>query len=544
MAVGMKRKKAWSVGISIHPDRVSLVRVSNQGLELGQTNTVPLGTGVIASNGNQVLNVNALAEALTKLIKQSGVKERNFHLSVPATLVRMVEMPALAPNEMQVSLSSEAEGYKAFSNTEAIVSFAFADPTNKPAAGGKKWVVFGALRSDAIDGYYMACKKAKMKLSSIDVHPVNTLRSMAATGVLDSLVRQIEADEIWGMLHIDAERLFVTLWHGNQVLEVREASVDMNAVQMATANTPDGTLVDDCVEEIRRTIKTQNPAVWLVTNVPANLADALAERFATPFTPAQIDPALLQGETSVELDAFGAALHEDVPFPFGFNFMHPGLGAKAAEVKPAVDKTKPGNIKTRTSSSGLHPLIPVGIACCVAVALLSVIAFGVNSFYIQPEKNKLAQGVSDAQSRVTGLSQQLSQLQSWASLEQAAVTLLRNARIRNKTYTRLANDLIRMTPNNLWVHNILVGQTIEIDGKTTQHESVMAFAKQFDTTVYAKNLLINAIREDWIGNVKVYTFKVAGGLTLAPELLQDVKRDVPKLASADQATSQAESNKS
>lgn len=530
MAAGTMSKKRWSVGISVHPDRVCLVRLSEQGLQIGQATTVGLSTGVITSTGDQVLNVDALADALTKLIRQSGVKERDFHLSVPATLVRMVEMPSLGPNEMQVSLSSEAEGYKSFSNAEAIVSFAFADPPNKPAAGGKKWVVFGALRSDAIDGYFLACKKAKMKLSSIDVQPVNTLRAMAAAGVLDSLVRQIGPDATWGMLNIDAERLFVTLWQGNQVVEVREAPIDELALQMAFNNTLDPSLVDDCAEEIRRTVKTSSASVWLVNNVPSLLAEALSERFAAPFAPAQIDPGLLQGFEDLELAAFGAALHDTVPFPFGFNFIHPGLGTKPIESKPVTVAAAPGKAKAASPRGGLHPLIPIGIACCVGTLLLGVVAGAVNWFYIQPEKTKMSQQVASAQTSITMLTQQLTQLQTWASLETDAVALLRNARIRNQTYTRLADDLMHMTPDNMWIHTIKVGQTLEIDGKATQHESVLDFAKQFDATAYAKNLLIRSIKEDWIGNIKVYIFQIGGDLTLSPELLNDVNRVIPGLS--------------
>ena len=155
-----------------------------------QSSTLPLNPGELD------LPAAALADRLKALVRQvpSGVK--CIHLSVPTALLRMTEMPSLPPKEMTMALSSEAERYRVFDGTEAVVGYYPLPPQPFQAAGTDR-IVFSALRQDRLANWLQACKLAKLKLASVDVHVGQQLRALAAAGVLDGILQQAGEEAFW-----------------------------------------------------------------------------------------------------------------------------------------------------------------------------------------------------------------------------------------------------------------------------------------------------------------------------------------------------------
>src|SRR5690606_9420994 len=109
-------------------------------------------------------------------------------------------------------------------------------------------VVFGAVRSDTLALYRkILVRDLKLKLASISLEPLNILRGMAGTGVLDSLVQQIGADAYWGTIFVEPGRLRISLWQGSKLLELRETHIDTSEFAVTTS---DSIIVEDVLEEL------------------------------------------------------------------------------------------------------------------------------------------------------------------------------------------------------------------------------------------------------------------------------------------------------
>lgn len=107
-----------------------------------------------------------MREALSGL--RPAVKTVN--LSMPATLLRVVDMPKMGAQELYLSLSSEAERYKSFDDTEAIVDFHVL-PALATTSPNMQRVIFGAVRKDTFLALRRACQVARVRPGAVDIEP-------------------------------------------------------------------------------------------------------------------------------------------------------------------------------------------------------------------------------------------------------------------------------------------------------------------------------------------------------------------------------------
>src|SRR4051812_23290793 len=122
MTVNPKKKKPVYAGLSVTKRSVELAVFSPKGA-LEQFASAPLPPGVFDADGDQVQNPILLKSIIVQLMQTVKPLPVQVHLSVPGTLLRIVEMPKMPPSALYLSLSSEAERYKTFDNTEAVVDF-------------------------------------------------------------------------------------------------------------------------------------------------------------------------------------------------------------------------------------------------------------------------------------------------------------------------------------------------------------------------------------------------------------------------------------
>lgn len=512
----MKNKKPVYAGLSINRQRVELTVFSQKNLTVERVLTHPMPDGAFDVDGDRIRNPALLKTAIATLLRNAGSHPSQVHLSLPATLLRMVEMPRMEPSGLYVSLSSEAERYKPFDGTEAIVDFA-------PMTGGQsgssssqlqQQVIFGAVRSDTLATYLKVLREVKLKPADISLEPLNELRALAGTGVLDGLIEQIGTDAYWGSIFVEPTRVRLFVWQCNRLIELRETAMETTGFAQAEA---DSILIEDLLEEIRRTTKTMQPALWLTHHLPPTMRQTLGSRLACPVVPATLGSALAMPPQPAALSTVGAALSSVVAFPFEFDLSrgvaHSGGGglgyASGADIAGNGEEGQSGRLLTAGVASIGLALLSTGVLALMAMLAAQQI----------PENTSRRDSIK---MEVAGLEARQRELKRKSELDKRLLEAVKNARLRNRVYVALTEDLKRKTPQQLWIQTLKAGNTLELHGKGLNQNAVIRFARSFDDEPYTQAILIDAIKEERLNGSLVYDFTISGGIRLSPELRPDL----------------------
>ncbi len=510
-----KKKSGPTIGVTITSQAVEAVVFSSKKFELERIAITPLPDGLLADGGDKITDLNGLGACIKETIIKLGVKVPAIHLCVPPTLLRMVEMPRLDMEQLYVSLSSEAERYKMFDGSEAVVDF-IEIPGGQGVAPNMQRILFGAMRKDTFDNYRRVFAASKIKLASIDMEPINALRSMAGTGVLDSLLDQIGEDATWGTLFVSMERVHFSLWQGNSLSEFREVQMDTTGFSTADANS---TYLLDMMDEIRRTCKNLMPAIWFTHNMPDMMSQILSERLGVPVRPCSINPALpgqvYPDQTTVMPSTVGAAMHHLVDFPFEFDLLSTAGSTAAGKMDSAGGEGG-------DDPEGGTPLMLIGAGVGTWVLLLSL--WGAMMLYdtlaLQTQLTDLEKVKKSKLEIVTNLNVQLAEFKKKYALQNEVLEIVENAQLRNLLYLTLTQDLQRVTPSKMWLHNINTDGSIVFEGRAMDHQAVINFARTFDEVPYTGQVQINSLKEGMVGTVPVFDFKITGQVNLNKNLLK------------------------
>lgn len=522
MALEKKQKKC-SIGLSITSRMIELTQYSQKSGGIVNAIRVPTPPGVLDASGDLLEDPKLLFDTLGPLFKQAGFKVDMVNLSLPATLFRMVDWPKMPPEKLYTSLSSDAERYKSFDGTDAVVDFSIVDDEGAQVAPNQMRVIFGALRQDSLENYLAVLKSLKVKVACVSLEPVDILRGLAGTGVLDSLVEQIGTDAFWGSLFVDADRVRISLWQGSTLIEFRETHMETSGFAVAVA---DSIIVEDLIEEIRRTTKNMNPAIWLTVNVPPTLQDSLSQRLGVGVRECMLGPALMLADPDLSVAAVGSALVSTVAFPFNLNMVVGGVsaGTMAAELGASSGATEDDG-----ATAGV--LMGIGMGGIVVMALVSGV-LALMATASQGEITNLQTTVDAQQQKITALNARQAELNAKVSVYQQLKEKLDEARVRNRICVTLTQDLRTHRPSNLWVQEINIGGKdydgkIAMEGKALQHQDVIVFAKSFDSSPYINAMGIEQIQEQRLAGVPVFNYKIVGELNLNKTLITPGASAVP-----------------
>lgn len=510
MTISPKKKKPVYAGLSITHQEVELAVFSPKTMVVEQSYTIALPDGLFDNEMDTVRDITVLKEYISQLIKQATPRPLLLHVSLPGTLLRMVEMPKMDAAALYLSLSSEAERYKAFDNTEAAVDFVIVPNSYLPP--NMQQLVLGAIRTDVLGMYLKIFKDLKVKTASVSLEPVNILRGMAASGVLDSLVQQIGPDARWGMILVETGRVRFSLWQADRIVELRELNMDTSEFKMA-AQSP--MVVEDLLEEMRRTTKNEVPTVWLTSNMPIVMEQVLSERLQVPVRSAPMGNSIGM-QQPIQLSTLGVTTISSVAFPFDLDILE-GMKASGGTL-PAAGNEPGAKIDTGDSASA-DLFIPLGIGAIVLGAIVTGIMCGL-SFLSGQGIPDLESKVNSTQVEVTALQARETELRSKLNLNQDLQTALKQAKARTHIYVALTDELKEKTPSDqVWIQTLKItnagsASPLELDGKALNHQSVINFARSFDDVPYTKAVLIDAIKEGKLSGNLIYDFKISGSLNL------------------------------
>ncbi|MDH4379828.1 MAG: PilN domain-containing protein [Vampirovibrionales bacterium] len=497
-------------------------------------------TGLPVQSSNLPLNPGeldlppaALADRLKALVGQIPGGVKGIHLSVPTTLLRLTEMPSLPPKEMTMALSSEAERYRVFDGADAVVGY-YPLPAQPFQAPGVDRIVFSALRQDRLSNWLQACKLAKLKLLSVDIHVGQQLRALAATGVLDGILQQAGEEAYWGLMVRGKSHLWMVLWQGVQLVELREVTMEMSGWEHynpATLSPEEVQLIQsDVLDEVRRTIQNRSPiALWLAENIPLDIREHVQGQLDVAVRPALLEGPL--GALGLSLPVVGAAYKGLTPFPFGMNFLESSSGVKgsAGPQSPAAGALSKGASQANDTLANLAPkLFGFGLASCVLLGLLALGLFLFKTMAVEKQLNELTTQETAAQQQEIQLKQQVATLQEQQDARQYVAQLMDRVLHQNALYPYLLRDLKRLTPPSVWIYNVQLGPQFTLAGKAMNEKPILTFARQWDGLPYVSKIdvaSIKEVRDDTLGRV-TYEFNLAG--QGSPATLDLPQRTLPK----------------
>ncbi len=517
MADIKKTKTKTNIGISITHDFIEAAIFSEKGFKIENSVTMPVPAGLFSGEGEEVTDPGLLSQVFKDLMAELRPKTRSFHLSVPPTLVRVLELPQIDKKQLYLSLSSEAERYRAFDDAEAVVDYV--DLEGVPVPRGMQRILFLAMRRDTYDAYQKAAQLSKLKIASIDVEPFNILRGMAGTGVLESLVQQMGADKPWGFLYVGMNRVMISLWKGNNLLELREVNIDTHALLQAGPSSP---YVTDLVDEIRRTASMHDPGIWLTHNLGGDLVQGLNEQLQLPVRPCLWGPHLQSDNPNLMVSTIGTCRHSSVLFPFDLN-MQAGAKASSKGGDDAADDT--GGVDPK-------PILIGGIVTCILLTGIWVVLSGLNGLWLSGAIAQLTKDKEQKEAEQVSLNAQKEAQKKKSDIQSSIITAINNVVLRNQLYVHLVDDLKKTTPQDLWLTSMDVNDSISIKGKALSSQAIIHFAKGFDAIPYTTNIAVRSIKES-SAPAHSFEFEVGGQIKLDEDaLLPEDWKEKPAKADA------------
>lgn len=507
MAIGKSDNKTiHSVGISIQPNVLEGALYNRETNHIIRSVNYSLPQGVITSGGDMVPDAKILADLLKILWRDLNPPNCEVSLSVPSTLLRVVELPKMEREEYYISLASEAERFRAFDNTEAIVEFEALEGASSPSL---QRLVFAAVRKDSYFAYKQAAKAAKIKLAGISLDTVQIFKAFMGTGVLKGIVEQVgHANFLWGSIMQEFDRLRFFLWRGSKIIEIREVTM---SGQLLDAAQEDSLILNDLITEVRRTIqaaKIEAPLFWLTSRLSFVVVQALQQVLQVPVQSIQYHESLQVDRADIGLVVIGTCFSGFTNEPFRLNFLE-NTGANQGYASGLGGEFNLGYLE----GIDLAYFKKVGIPSLAAslVLVLGVWFLLLTFNQVQAKKLKeittLSQG-GDAQ--LEQFKKESSNLKQIYNLNQSILQVASQSKQTNKTVLSVLNDLQLLTPNTMWFSDIIFDKELKISGYALKQQEIIEFTQTFEKKAYAHDIVIHHINERIINGNRAFNFTLAG----------------------------------
>ena len=172
------------VGLDIGSNlmKVAQVRRTGKGLEVTNLGLAP--TPPEAFDNSVIIDVQALSKAVKDLLKSAGISGGNVISSISgqsAVVVRVIEVPQMAPAELTEAMKWEVERQVPFASgagAGVISDFVAIDRPEGYAPGQNMDVLLAAAQQDVVDRHVEMLFAAGLKPKAIDVEPLASGRTM------------------------------------------------------------------------------------------------------------------------------------------------------------------------------------------------------------------------------------------------------------------------------------------------------------------------------------------------------------------------------
>ncbi|GAB3441373.1 pilus assembly protein PilM [Massilia solisilvae] len=209
------------VGVDISTSGVRLVELADAGkgeLRLERCASEPLPRGAVV-DGN-IENIEAVTEAVRRVVKKSGTKARNVALGMPpaAVITKKIVLPAgMSEDQLEVQVESEASQYIPFALDEVSLDFDVIGVA--PNAPDDIEVMLAAARREKVEDRAAIAEAAGLVPTVMDIE------SYAARAALDRIVAQMPQagkDQIVALFQIGAGATHISVMLDGETIYERE----------------------------------------------------------------------------------------------------------------------------------------------------------------------------------------------------------------------------------------------------------------------------------------------------------------------------------
>lgn len=188
----LKRKPKPSIGLDITPEGITAVLLGENNNKFSLKNYAfePF-KGQVFQNGN-IVNPEAFNKALNNLVENNKFDAKTVCIAVPSNVafVKLIQLPALPPDELQIIATQEASKHIPFSVEEANIDFEVLDNIKLVGGSKKTDVVLAALSKDVAKGFCNLISNCGLEVVAIDVAPFAMIRTLENAGLINNPAEQ------------------------------------------------------------------------------------------------------------------------------------------------------------------------------------------------------------------------------------------------------------------------------------------------------------------------------------------------------------------
>jgi|GEM_PF-5145629 len=517
-----KKQEQFSVAVSIGSNTIEGAVYSLEENAVIRSAVFKLPPGIINAAGDTIADPVALGELIISLMKEIAAPTRNIHLCVPCTLIRVVELPKMEDEEYYISLASEAERFRAFDNTEAIIEF---DKLPNASSPVNQRLVYTAMRKDTFLLYHKAIKNARLHLASLNVEPIQVMRGMLSTGMMDIIASHSETPEFcWGAMIHEFDRLRFMVWKGQHLVDIREITMSGQLL----SNTDDNTVVlSDLVMELKRTIfsvKPNVPQFWFSHRISYVLLQHLQQELGVTFRSFQLPATFSVDRTDIGMAVVGSAFSDIDSRPYSLNLLD--------TQSPFQQENGPVsfnffNFKLDRGFDIEHPedgastlrkfMIPSFLGSLGLVLGLWIILWSI-TLYQENFREQNTESGKQLEDSIVRLTEKVTFYKQSYLLSTKILSVADSSKEVNSILLGLLSD-VQYLPRSLWLSEVSYDEQVSITGYALKHKDIVDVTKRFEQRDYGKNFVLHHITEEYLDTTRpiVYNFLLGGMLNTQSE---------------------------
>lgn len=236
LAPGLFGASSPPVGLDIGTDQVraAQIRPSGTGFTLVAYGSVPLPYGAVVEG--EIVDPVAVSSAIRSLWKQAGLRSKEVCVGVSnqKVVVRLVDLPFMAPDELAGAVQYQAQDYVPIPIEGAVLSYEKIGEYMTPSDEHMMEILLVAAQREMISSVVSAVESAGLKLMQVDVTAFALARAL-----LDSdpaLFSDEDQGSVIGMIQITSGLTNIAVVERGVPRFTRVSSIGANHFTQAVAN--------------------------------------------------------------------------------------------------------------------------------------------------------------------------------------------------------------------------------------------------------------------------------------------------------------------
>lgn len=236
-----------SLGLDIGSHTIKLIELGHEGNSVGLAAAGSIPTPYKALTSSVQADTEAVAQAIKRLIKETGAKSKEVHIALPESNVftRVIEVPALSQRELTSAIRWEAEQYIPLPLDQVNLDFTILRDAKKTETN-KMEVLLVAAPKTLVDKYLSILEFAELTAVAAETEIIATIRA---------LTRSVPDIHSVMIVALGAQTTDIAIVRNGTLTFTRSLSAGGDAITRALAQSLDFNLTQ--AEEYKRTYGVQ-----------------------------------------------------------------------------------------------------------------------------------------------------------------------------------------------------------------------------------------------------------------------------------------------